>query len=338
MKRIAINLPNCAAAAMALCITLALPTPARADSPFANGTYVILPVSGPAVVLEAAGAGTTSGTVVDLGLKLKSPEKQWILTDTGGGKYLIQPANAPTLALTDIGAASADGSPVDVETSKKDATQLWSFTKVGDGIYNITPQSANSTGLDDFGGGNAPGAKVDVWTDDPTDEHLQWRIKPVSDDLFKSSLADGTYTITPHDGTAIVLECAGGATDPSTAIQGAAPTKADSQKWIVASAGNGFVTIVSAKAKTMAVTVTGGASATQTPLILQPLKAGDQSQLWRVIEMGGDGKGQYLLSPGCAPKEAIDNPGGAKDPGTPMWIWDMDPGNTHQWWIFNPAK
>jgi len=324
---------------IALCLTVAPPAILQADAPFASGIYVISPAPDPHLALEAVGAGTASGTAVDLSLKVKIANRQWSFTDTGGGKYLIQPVSAPGLALTVIGGASADGSPLDLETLKKDSSQLWSFTKVGDGIYNIWPQCATSSGLDDGGGGTSPGSKVDIYTDDPTDPHLQFTITPVASVDYKPVLPDGEYTVGPHDGTSLLMEAAAGASDPGTPVQGGAPNSSDSQKWIVTSTGDEYVTLQPANAKSLAMTVTGGGVDNGVKIVLEPLKPGDKTQKWYVIKIPiADGKGQFAFSPAYAANKAIDNPGGAKDPGAQMQIWDMDLNNTHLWWILKPVK
>ena len=329
-----------AVAAMVLAVPL-LPSPAAsAASPFPDGAYVISPGSVPYLALEAAGDASTPGTPVDVGYKSKISSRQWNLTDTGGGQYLIQPANAPTLALTVAGGLTADGSPLDLEHAKKDPTQLWSFTKVSDSIYLVSPQSANGSGLDDFGGGMSPGSKIDIWNDgDPTDPHLQWTINPTADVVINPSLPDGTYTVTPHDGPTLVMEAAAGALDPGTAVQGAAPTGAASQTWIFTGTGDGYMTVQPSHAKTMAMTVTAGPIANGTKLIIQPLKPGDGTQKWFMIEIpSGDNKGQFAFFPQSANGVAMDNPGGASTPGAQMQIWSVDLTNTHELWILKPVK
>jgi len=331
---------------MVCAILLGLVSPAvlRADSPFANGKYVISPVDFSYLALEAVPPGSAAGPAVDLGFKLKASKCEWKLTDTGSGLYSIELADTPSLALTVKGGSSADGASIDLETTKKDTSQLWSFVKVSDGVYWIAPQCSPVSGIDDGGGGYSAGSKVDIWTNDATStdpvyRHLYWTIKPGSDAEFSSPIAEGTYAISPHDGVSLVLEAAGGSSDPATPVQGAAPNGSASQEWIFKNTGDGYMTVQPAHAKTMAMTVSGAGGTDGTKIVIQPYKPGDPSQKWHIISIPmAAGKGQFAMSPQCALAESLANPGGAQDPGAQMVIWGSILNNSYSWWILKPAK
>jgi len=309
----------------------------EAGSSIPSGAYALSSANAPSCLAQSADPGAAAGGALVLGLKTKATSNKWIFTDKGGGKYLIQPADSPSLAVTDIKGGDLDGCAVDLEPVRKDTTQLWTLKKVSDGVYLICPVCAPSLSLDVFAGGAAPGSKIDVWTADPEDSDTLWSILPYSDSVFKPSIADGKYTITPHDGPSLVLGPRGGASTAGSAIVGSVPDGSASQTWVIADATDGMVTLTLQSASTMALTVKDGGSKTTTPLLLQPLKQGDPSQMWRMIELGG-GTGEFMLIPACATKEAIDNPGGAPNAGTAIWIWDVDSNNSHEWWMFKAVK
>lgn len=145
-----------------------------------EGSFTIVPVSAPEMVLEAVGAGTAEGTAISLGHPSAKANQVWVITSKGDGGYTVRPAYSTTLVLTVNGGKTDNGTPVVLETESSKPWQIWSIRKNDNGSYSLVPKHAPGKGLDDFGGGNTVGARQDLWDYHPADEHLQWVIKPLA--------------------------------------------------------------------------------------------------------------------------------------------------------------
>lgn len=157
----------------ACCIAIA---PSRADD---WGAYAIVPVSAPAMTLEAVGAGTTDGTAVSIGKPANAPNQKWLLTAKGEGFYAIKPAYDSKLTLSVAKGGSKNGTAVVLEADAGEPWQLWQISPQEGGSYSLIPKHAPGMGLDDFGGKQEPGSRIDLWTYKAGDQHLQWQIRPL---------------------------------------------------------------------------------------------------------------------------------------------------------------
>jgi sugar lactone lactonase YvrE/enterochelin esterase-like enzyme len=145
-----------------------------------KGSFTIIPVSAPEMVLEAVGAGTTDGTTVSLGQPSAELNKAWVITPKADGFYTVKPSYSTTLVLAASEGITTNGTAVVLETETGKLWQMWSIRKNANGSYSFVPKHAPTKGLDDFGGGNTVGAKQDLWDYNPKDAHLQWVIKPLA--------------------------------------------------------------------------------------------------------------------------------------------------------------
>lgn len=144
------------------------------------GVYALVPASAPAMVLEAVGSGTNEGTVVSVGKPAGTANQKWVITPKGTNSYSIKPSYGSTLVLAVAKGGAANGTAVVLETDQGQPWQVWGITKNENGTYSLIPTHAPDKGLDDFGGKQSPGAKQDLWTYHPSDQHLQWLIKPLA--------------------------------------------------------------------------------------------------------------------------------------------------------------
>ncbi len=154
------------------------------------GAYAIVPVSAPAMVLEAVGSGTAEGTAVSIGKPTGSANQKWVIAPKGDNLYVIKPTYSSTLALAVAKGETRNGAPIVLETENGKPWQLWMLSKLESGHYHFTPQHAPDKGLDDFGGKQEPGARIDLWERKPSDPHLQWKITPLAGSTFSAAKPD----------------------------------------------------------------------------------------------------------------------------------------------------
>ena len=152
------------------------------------GAYQLIPASAPALVLEAVGSGTDEGTVVSLGKPAGTAHQKWTITPKGNDFYSIRPTHRPTLVLAASKGGTAMGTAIVLEADRGEPWQEWGLKKNEDGSYGLTPRHAPEKGLDHLGGKPNPGAKIDLWTNNPGDQHLQWRIKPLAGTLASTAV------------------------------------------------------------------------------------------------------------------------------------------------------
>jgi len=151
---------------------IGLTTHASADD---WGYYSIIPVSAPAMVLEAA-----EGAPVTIGKPMGAANQKWIIQPKGEDLFWIMPSSSPTLALTVAEGGTKNGTSLVLEKDNGQPWQLWSMKKQDNGSYTISPKHAPDKGIDDNGGKAAPGSKIDLWQNSGKDQHLQWFIKPLA--------------------------------------------------------------------------------------------------------------------------------------------------------------
>ena len=145
-----------------------------------EGSFTIIPASAPEMVLEGVGGGIVDGTAVSLGLPSGGSNQTWVITSKGDGFYLVRPAYSATMVLAASGGNTNNGTAVVLETESGKPWQLWSIRQNANGSCSLVPKHAPAKGLDDFGGRKTVGAKQDLWNFNPSDEHLQWVLKPLA--------------------------------------------------------------------------------------------------------------------------------------------------------------
>ena len=139
------------------------------------GHYSIIPISAPAMMLEAV-----DGAPVSINKPTGALNQKWIILPKGEDHFWIAPASSPALALTVAKGGNNNGAEIVLEKDNGQPWQLWSMKKQDNGSYTITPSHAPEKGLDDFGGGSKPGSRIDLWENKGGDKHLQWFIQPLA--------------------------------------------------------------------------------------------------------------------------------------------------------------
>ena len=144
------------------------------------GYYSVIPVSAPALVLEAIDAGTTEGTVVSIAKPSAAANQKWAVVPKGDGLYAIRPAYDNRLVLAAAKGGDKNGTAIVLEADRDQPWQLWRLTRQENGSYTLVPKHTPDKGLDNFGGNKTPGAKIDLWENTAGDVHLQWFIRPLA--------------------------------------------------------------------------------------------------------------------------------------------------------------
>ena len=165
------------------------------------GAYSLVPVSAPAMVLEAVDAGTTDGTLVSIGKPAGTPQQKWIMVAKGEDFFTIKPSYSSTLVLAVAKAGTNNGTPIVLETESGSPSQLWQIKKLENGSYNLIPKHAPDKGIDDLGGKQLPGSKIDLRVNNGGDQHLQWQIKPLAGSSVAAATAGGEAAEKGYVGT-----------------------------------------------------------------------------------------------------------------------------------------
>ena len=162
------------------------------------GFYSIIPVSAPALVLEAVDSGTTEGTVVSIGKPSAATNQKWVVLPQGGNFYSIKPSYSSTLVLAVANGGVKNGTGIVLETDRDQPWQRWALNKQDNGSYTLVPKHAPEKGLDDFGGSKQPGAQIDLWENKAGDQHLQWFIKPLAGSPIPAAIAAAAQGATAY--------------------------------------------------------------------------------------------------------------------------------------------
>jgi len=142
------------------------------------GAYSIVPVSAPALVLEAT--GKEEGAIVSIGKPAGGAPQKWMVVAKGDNLFAIQSTANPALVLAAAKGATKIGTVIVLEKDDGQPWQRWELKRLDNGAYNVLPKHAPGMGLDDLGGKQVPGAKIDLWQNAPNDPHLQWKILPLA--------------------------------------------------------------------------------------------------------------------------------------------------------------
>jgi hypothetical protein len=162
------------------------------------GAYGIVPVSAPAMLLEAVDGGTTDGTVVSINKPAGTAHQKWMIEPKEEGFAAIKPSHRSTLVLSAARGGAKNGTGIVPETDRDDPWQRWAMTRQVNGSYTLTPKHAPALGLDDFGGKAEPGARIDLWAARSDDPHLQWFIRPLAGSPVKEAAASGAEPVGPR--------------------------------------------------------------------------------------------------------------------------------------------
>ena len=144
-----------------------------------SGPFTIIPLSAPETVLETVTPGNTDGNIVSIGKPTGTDNQVWIVQRKDGA-YAIAPKTNPKLVLAAKGGDTKNGTQMILEADASKFWQRWTITNHANGAMSLLAVHEPTKGLDDLGGHEEPGSKIDLWEYHPSDEHLQWVLKPLA--------------------------------------------------------------------------------------------------------------------------------------------------------------
>jgi len=154
-----------------------------------SGSFTLVPVSAPDLVLEAVPPGTTEGNVISVGRPAGASNQVWVVTRREGNAYALAARSNPGRVLAVAAGRTNNGAPVVLEQDTGEPWQRWTLKANENGSISLLAVHAPAKGLDDFGGGTTPGSRQDLWDYHGGDEHLQWVLQPLSGATVPSEYA-----------------------------------------------------------------------------------------------------------------------------------------------------
>ena len=159
-------------------VSMALANPENLSAQHPDSFFTIISAGTPEMALEASGSGATESMPVSIGIPSGAATQKWSLIPKGDHLYLIKPSSA-ALVLAAEGGGTKNGTPIILEKESGKPSQFWYLKQNPNGTLSFLAKHAPDKGLDDLGGNKKPGAKQDLWTYNPSDDHLQWVLKPL---------------------------------------------------------------------------------------------------------------------------------------------------------------
>ena len=155
-----------------------------------SGRFTLIPVGAQEMVLEAIAPGMAAGSAVSINTPTGADNQIWVVTRKENA-YALCPASAPALALAATGGGTNNGTPLVLEADAGKPWQRWTVKANPNGSVTLLAVHAPTKGIDDLGGGAKPGSKQDLWDYHPSDEHLQWVLKPLAGATLPAEIAAG---------------------------------------------------------------------------------------------------------------------------------------------------
>jgi glucosylceramidase len=188
---------------MGIASTLWMPTTTSVP----NGTYRLVPRNASWTSLAVNGASGLNGTATVIDQNTGASNQQFIVDLQSDGTYRIRTALSGTRPIELPNGVTDNGTKVKLWDDNSGAAQRWYFIPMGDGWYKIAPKSDMGKGIDLDGGAGATsnGTAVQVW-DYLDGTNQQWKFAPATAPTYSTSLANGTYRITPRHATGSAME------------------------------------------------------------------------------------------------------------------------------------
>jgi len=142
-----------------------------------KGSYFLIQVRAPKLVLTGDASGLADGTKVTLDTPTGGLNQKWSFVSRGAGLYTIRPVYAQDLALSVVGGAKLNQTPVILSKDTGSDAQLWSIVySAVDDVYFLAPKCAPNSVIANFGGQQLAGEQMIIWDYNGADPNLQWRM------------------------------------------------------------------------------------------------------------------------------------------------------------------
>ncbi|BCM88819.1 extracellular exo-alpha-L-arabinofuranosidase [Abditibacteriota bacterium] len=178
------------------------------SSSVANGTYTLVPRYAPNKVLEVYGSAGQNGAAIDIWTPNGGDNQKFLFDLQVEGTYRIRTALPGNRAL-DLPYGNTDnGTKLQLWDDNGGWPQRWFLIPTDNGWFKIAPKNNTFKGTEIYYGATADGSTANVW--DYTDNFVQqWKILPSAQVAATTTVADGTYMLTPRHATDKVLEVYG---------------------------------------------------------------------------------------------------------------------------------
>ena len=280
-----------------------------------EGNYQLLTTSGKA--LDVNGAGTVSGTNIQIWTKNDSPAQVFHIARQSDGYYRITNPNA-NKSVDVNGASVANGANIQLWENNDTCAQKWTISLKDN--YYIFRNACSGNALDITGGHTATvGQNVQSWELNGTKAQT-WRLVA----LDSAPIKGGTYNFKTTDGKTS-LDVYGAETNNGANIQIWSNNNSDAQKFKLSRGTDGYYRILNPHAN-KSVDVNGAGVSNGTNIQLWS-NNDTCAQKWAVSKSGD----YYTFRNACSGKALDVNGGAVNVSGTNVQIWDNNNTIAQKW-------
>ena len=123
-------------------VCLVLANGLRAADQDWEGSFTLIPISAPEMVLEAVDSGTAENTKISIGSPSGKDNQKWTLLAKGEGFYAIRPSYSTTLVLSAAAGGAENGTAIVLETDGGKPWQMWAIKRNPEGTFSLLPKHA----------------------------------------------------------------------------------------------------------------------------------------------------------------------------------------------------
>lgn len=295
-----------------------------ADLP--DGTYTISSALSSNALIDAKGAGTTAGTVVQIYASNGTDAQVWRVRHDGN--YVVIASAKSGLVLDIKGGEAADKAALELNESSDSMSQRWIAQLEDDGSYTLISALDSSMVVDLAAGKTVNATPVQVYSANGTNAQ-RWNVSKTLTEqealdaqakAHSADLPDGEYAVVPQKSDDVAVG------DGSTQASLNYVSYRDSIIWIVSHDEQGYVTFIN-KSSGEALDVNGGKTANATK-VQSYVPNGTKAQKW-IVEKQADGS--FRIISALDSSMVLDAAAGSTKSGTAIRIYS-DNGTAAQRW------
>lgn len=291
----------------------------KATSPaVATGVYTITSALDYSSVLDVTGASKDNGALLQIYTPNGSMAQRFYLARQSDGTYTIE-----SLSSTKHLSAITSGKVTQQTPSGTDTNQRWiiKYTPYGLGLVSVKT-----------------GKAISLSSAARSTKASQVAGTAAGQSFFLASARSfgyGAYVISSALNGSYCLDVVGGSVSNGANVQLYTKNGTRAQKWLVADAGSGYVTITNVKSG-LALDVAGGKTANGTNVRQYQVNAAssNNAQRWLITYTGG---GAYAITSALSNSAAVDVTGAKAAKGTNVQIYHAN-GTKAQRWVLEPTK
>ncbi|RYF50650.1 MAG: hypothetical protein EOO38_05155, partial [Cytophagaceae bacterium] len=295
------------------------------DTSLANGTFSLVPRHASNKVLGVNGLGVNSDPL-DLSAPNGGDNQEFQFDLQPEGTYRIRTALTGNRVVELPGGDTNNGTPVKLWDDNNFGAQRWFMIPTDNGWYKIAPLFNNFRSLEIAGVSNADGAVAQSW-DYLDGFNQQWRVVPTEQIRPTTTVANGTYTLTPRHAQDKVLEVYGFAGANGDAVDIWTANGGDNQKFLLDKQDDGTYRIRTALAGNRTVELPYGDTNNGNKVKLFD-DNGSAGQRWYLIPTDN---GWFKIAPLGDIGKSFEVAGISTANGALVQNWDYLSGNNQQW-------